>query len=134
MLQRALIPAILAGLTLVSFPAGSRAQGYVPVAPCSCGVHTPHYHFGASGAAYHPGSGASWAGSGAGGVNAVRGGGNGNGYGYGNAGLPPGYGDGGVPPGEAGPIYGLPRGRRYYGGRFFGSFNNRYYGPQYGNF
>jgi hypothetical protein len=37
-------------------------------------------------------------------------------------------------PGSAGPITGLPRGRRYYGGRFFGSFNNRYYGPQYGNF
>ncbi len=29
---------------------------------------------------------------------------------------------------------GLPRGRRYYGGRYFGSFNNRYYGPQYGYF
>ena len=29
---------------------------------------------------------------------------------------------------------GLPRGRVYYGGRYFGSFNNRYYGPQYGNF
>ncbi len=29
---------------------------------------------------------------------------------------------------------GLPRGRRYYNGRFFGSFNNRFYGPQYGNF
>ncbi|NQV27556.1 MAG: hypothetical protein HQ518_24670 [Rhodopirellula sp.] len=29
---------------------------------------------------------------------------------------------------------GLPRGRRYYGGRYFGQFNNRYYGPQYGNF
>jgi hypothetical protein len=28
----------------------------------------------------------------------------------------------------------LPRGQVYYGGRFFGSFNNRYYGPQYGNF
>jgi hypothetical protein len=41
---------------------------------------------------------------------------------------------GGVDSGSAGPIYGLPRGRRYYGGRFFGSFNNRYYGPQYGNF
>ena len=30
--------------------------------------------------------------------------------------------------------YGLPRGRVYYGGRFFGGFNNRYYGPQYGYF
>lgn len=29
---------------------------------------------------------------------------------------------------------GLPRGRRYYGGRYFGSFNNRFYGPQYGYF
>ena len=29
---------------------------------------------------------------------------------------------------------GLPRGRRYYNGRFFGSFNDRFYGPQYGNF
>jgi hypothetical protein len=30
--------------------------------------------------------------------------------------------------------FGLPIGRRYFGGRYFGSFNNRYYGPQYGNF
>jgi hypothetical protein len=29
---------------------------------------------------------------------------------------------------------GLPQGRRYYGGRYFGQFNNRFYGPQYGNF
>src|SRR4028118_338820 len=29
---------------------------------------------------------------------------------------------------------GLPRGRRYYGGRYFGSFNNRFYGPHYGFF
>ncbi len=29
---------------------------------------------------------------------------------------------------------GLPRGRRYYGGRYFGSFNDRFYGPQYGYF
>ena len=28
----------------------------------------------------------------------------------------------------------LPTGRRYYGGRYFGNLNNRYYGPQYGNF
>ena len=43
---------------------------------------------------------------------------------------------GGAPNGvfDPGPINGLPRGRRYYGGRFFGSFNNRFYGPQYGNF
>jgi hypothetical protein len=36
----------------------------------------------------------------------------------------------GVSPNEQG----LPRGRRYYGGRYFGSFNNRFYGPQYGYF
>jgi hypothetical protein len=29
---------------------------------------------------------------------------------------------------------GLPRGRRYYNGRFFGDFNNRFYSPQYGYF
>ncbi len=40
----------------------------------------------------------------------------------------------GIAPGAAGPVTGLPRGRRYYGGRFFGSFNNRYYSPQYGYF
>jgi len=37
----------------------------------------------------------------------------------------------------AGDAYGrphLPRGQVYYGGRYFGSFNNRFYGPQYGNF
>lgn len=28
----------------------------------------------------------------------------------------------------------LPRGQVYYGGRYFGGFNNRFYGPQYGNF
>lgn len=28
----------------------------------------------------------------------------------------------------------LPGGRRYYGGRYFGNFNNRFYGPQYGYF
>jgi hypothetical protein len=28
----------------------------------------------------------------------------------------------------------LPAGRRYYNGRYFGNFNNRYYGPQYGYF
>lgn len=122
MLRRALFPVILAGLALVSWSAEGRAQGYVPVAPCSCGVNVPHYHFGVGGAVLHPGSGAARPGPGAFGSNTGRGGG---GYGIGN---------GGVPPGEAGPIYGLPRGRRYYGGRFFGSFNNRYYGPQYGNF
>jgi hypothetical protein len=29
---------------------------------------------------------------------------------------------------------GLPRGRRYYNGRYFGDFNNRFYSPQYGYF
>ena len=29
---------------------------------------------------------------------------------------------------------GLPYGRTYYGGRYFGNFNNRFYGPQYGYF
>lgn len=43
-------------------------------------------------------------------------------------GYAPAYGDGPVG------LPGLPRGRRYYGGRFFGSFNDRFYGPQYGNF
>ena len=28
----------------------------------------------------------------------------------------------------------LPRGQVYYGGRYFGTFNNRFYGPQYGYF
>jgi hypothetical protein len=48
-----------------------------------------------------------------------------------------------VPGGRAGSTSGrgdaygrpaLPRGQVYYGGRYFGSFNNRFYGPQYGNF
>jgi len=30
--------------------------------------------------------------------------------------------------------YGLPQGRRYNNGRYFGNFLNRYYGPQYGYF
>jgi hypothetical protein len=28
----------------------------------------------------------------------------------------------------------LPRGRTYYNGRYYGNFNNRFYGPQYGYF
>jgi hypothetical protein len=49
------------------------------------------------------------------------------------------WGTGGGPsysPGGTGPgfVPGLPRGRRYYGGRYFGSFNNRFYSPQYGYF
>lgn len=32
------------------------------------------------------------------------------------------------------PGYSLPAGRRYYNGRYFGNFNNRFYGPQYGYF
>ena len=31
-------------------------------------------------------------------------------------------------------IYGLPTGRRYFQGRYFGNYNNRFYGPQYGYF
>ena len=31
-------------------------------------------------------------------------------------------------------IFGLPQGRSYYNGRYFGNFNNRFYGPQYGYF
>ncbi len=44
-------------------------------------------------------------------------------------------------PANAAPAYGpvqrtngLPYGRAYYGGRYFGNFNNRFYGPQYGYF
>ena len=29
---------------------------------------------------------------------------------------------------------GLPVGRPYYGHRYFGNYNNRWYGPQYGHF
>ncbi len=36
-------------------------------------------------------------------------------------------------PGVGGPAT-LPRGRAYYNNRYFGNFNNRYYGPQYGYF
>lgn len=28
----------------------------------------------------------------------------------------------------------LPYSRRYYNGRYYGPFNDRFYGPQYGNF
>ncbi|MEQ8667681.1 MAG: hypothetical protein RIC12_00825 [Pirellulales bacterium] len=28
----------------------------------------------------------------------------------------------------------MPRGRRYIDGRYYGNYNNRYYGPQYGYF
>jgi hypothetical protein len=39
----------------------------------------------------------------------------------------------GCPTGRAaGRAYGLPRGRRYYNGRYFGPFNSRFVGPQYG--
>ncbi len=48
-----------------------------------------------------------------------------------NAGRGPRYAPGGTGPGFE---PGLPRGRRYYGGRYFGSFNNRFYSPQYGDF
>jgi hypothetical protein len=109
MSRPALILAILASLVVVSASAGARAQGSIPVAPCPCGVKGAHYHSSVNGTVFHPGSGSPGAGMSLGG-------------------------NGGVSGGSAGPIYGLPRGRRYYGGRFFGSFNNRYYGPQYGNF
>ena len=36
-------------------------------------------------------------------------------------------------PGFSGPTS-LPRGRAYYNNRYFGNFNNRFYGPQYGYF
>ena len=29
---------------------------------------------------------------------------------------------------------GVPGGRTYYNGRYFGNYNNRFYGPQYGYF
>ena len=29
---------------------------------------------------------------------------------------------------------GLPGGRSYYNGRYYGNYNNRFYGPQYGYF
>ena len=29
---------------------------------------------------------------------------------------------------------GLPGGRTYYNGRYYGNYNNRFYGPQYGYF
>lgn len=41
-----------------------------------------------------------------------------------------GHAPGGYYPGASG----LPRGRRYYNGRYFGNLNNRFYGPQYGYF
>ena len=40
----------------------------------------------------------------------------------------------GVPMRAGGGNTGLPRGRRYFNGRYFGSFNNRFYSPQYGYF
>ena len=38
-----------------------------------------------------------------------------------------------VSPGAGRPVA-LPRGRAYYNNRYFGNFNNRFYGPQYGYF
>jgi hypothetical protein len=29
---------------------------------------------------------------------------------------------------------GVPGGRTYYNGRYYGNYNNRFYGPQYGYF
>jgi hypothetical protein len=117
MSRRASLLALLTGLALGSWAEVGRAQmtmtGPSPVPPCTCGGQGPHIHVSPGGTYAPQGRGA--ARSGTGGINAGRG-----------------YGD--VAPGAAGPINGLPRGRRYYGGRFFGSFNNRFYGPQYGNF
>jgi hypothetical protein len=48
-----------------------------------------------------------------------------------NPGRGPSYSPGGIGPGF---VPGLPRGRRYYGGRYFGSINDRFYSPQYGYF
>ena len=67
---------------------------------------------------------------------------NGNGgygqAGYGNGGYGYGYNNGGYYNSNryqgGGASGGLPQGRRYYNGRYFGNFNNRYYGPQYGYF
>lgn len=39
----------------------------------------------------------------------------------------------GAPSGFRG-LTSLPRGRAYYNNRYFGNFNNRFYGPQYGYF
>jgi hypothetical protein len=112
MVRRTSILAPLVGLVLWAAALEARAQGHSQIPPCTCGGQGPHYHMGPGGLHSHSGAGAAW--GGAGGFNAGRG--------YGGADV------------DSGPITGLPRGRRYYGGRFFGSFNNRYYGPQYGNF
>src|SRR4051794_19089965 len=100
--------ALLVGLSLWATTSEGRAQGYglasAPPPLCTCGGRAPHYRID-PGATYIP-AGSHAAGGVAGGSYAGRGFG----------------GDGGVSPGAAGPIYGLPRGRRYYGGRFFGSF------------
>jgi hypothetical protein len=50
--------------------------------------------------------------------------------GYHGSNVSHGYRQNGYGPGS----YGLPQGRRYYNGRYFGNLNNRYYGPQYGYF
>jgi hypothetical protein len=115
MIRHTSILAPLVGMVVWAAAPEVRAQGYAQVPPCTCGGQGPHYHMGPGG--MHSHSGAGDARAGAGGLNALRG-----------------YGGGGMDAGSDGPITGLPRGRRYYGGRFFGSFNNRYYGPQYGNF
>ena len=44
------------------------------------------------------------------------------------------YSGGSYPGGYNAGAPGLPQGRRYYNGRYFGNLNNRFYGPQYGYF
>ncbi len=39
-----------------------------------------------------------------------------------------------VQPSSGGLIGKLPSGRNYYQGQYYGNFNNRFYGPQYGYF
>ena len=39
-----------------------------------------------------------------------------------------------VQPSNGGSVGRLPSGRNYYQGQYYGNFNNRFYGPQYGYF
>lgn len=39
-----------------------------------------------------------------------------------------------VQPSSGGSVGRLPSGRNYYQGQYYGNFNNRFYGPQYGYF
>ena len=112
----ALLAGLLVGVCAREGLAQGQVPGNAPVPPCICGGQAPHYHVGPTGMHSHTGAGAPRVGQG----------GSNGGSGFGAS--------SGNDPGTQGPMTGLPRGRRYYGGRFFGSFNNRYYGPQYGNF